>query len=174
MELPTLLLPIVVSLHLFLLTIVFLYLSYLINCILALFFRFFRQLYEFLNFSLHCLILFVDGITKPFDLLLDLPRYLVYSLLNRWRALSLIFQFVFDLNGARLRSWHLIIWNKVEILLINRCIKRGELPACHALISCSHESFELLLRKICWCIRLLLSLIVFVAWLNGHEVVCCA
>ena len=37
MELPTLLLPIVVSLHLFLLAIVFLDLSDLINCVLALF-----------------------------------------------------------------------------------------------------------------------------------------
>ena len=62
-ELPTLLFPIIVSLHLFLLPIVFLNLSYLINRVLALFFRFFRQLYEFLNFSPDCLILFVDGVT---------------------------------------------------------------------------------------------------------------
>ena len=37
MELPTLLLPIIVSLHLFLLAIIFLNLSDLINCVLALF-----------------------------------------------------------------------------------------------------------------------------------------
>ena len=120
MELPTLLLPIVVGLHLFLLAIVFLDLSYLINCLLALFLRFFCQLYEFLDFSPHCLILLVDSVTKPFDLLLHLARYLVDSLLNCRRTLSLILELILDLNGARLRSWLLIVWHKVKILLVNR------------------------------------------------------
>ena len=166
-ELPTLLLPIVVGLHLFLLAIIFLNLSYFIDCVLALFLWFFCQLYEFLNFSPDCLILFINSITKPFDFFLDLAIYLVNSLLNRRRALSLLLKLIFDFNSARFRCWLLIIRYEIEILLVNRCLKWRELPASHALVSSRHESFELLLREICWCIWLLLTIIIFVAWLDG-------